>query len=128
MMLALVPTVAFAQATVPANPPGAGTLDVGVRATGLSGDAARYERYRDLRNGPFLEGLRWDVEKSDWRLNFSADHTGWRDQRFRAGATKPGRSKVWFMWDQIPMLMATSTKTLFVEDLTNEPSDLTISP
>ena len=56
--LALVPLIARAQA--PAAPPPAstgwtGAIDFGVRGTSADGDAARYERYRDLGDGLFVE-------------------------------------------------------------------------
>ena len=35
-----------------------GRIDFGVRGTTLDGDAARYERYRDLGDGLFLESRR----------------------------------------------------------------------
>jgi hypothetical protein len=42
-----------AQPAEPAEPPlpSLGSIDFGARITGTDGDAARYERYRDLRDG-----------------------------------------------------------------------------
>ena len=49
-------TMAWAQAKptpapTPAPTPSNGSLDIGGRFTSTTGDAARYERYRDLRDG-----------------------------------------------------------------------------
>lgn len=121
------PAVASAQIgwTVPA---GVNIIDVGARGTSVNGDAARYERYRDLRDGPFIEALRWEGKKKDWDLSVRGDHTWWRDQRYVASATRPGKMKTWFMWDQIPMVMSYTTRTLFVQDFGDEPGLMTIDP
>ena len=44
----------------PANPAIFGQIDFGGRITSIDGDEARYQRYRDLRDGVFfdLTGLR----------------------------------------------------------------------
>jgi MtrB/PioB family decaheme-associated outer membrane protein len=118
MTVALVPLTAGAQpapppTTPPAIRPWTGTFNFGVRGTTTEGDAARYERYRDLGDGLFLEGLRADGDRDGWLLNFAADHVGRRDQRYLANAERPGLFKSWFLWDQIPMLLSRSTRTLF---------------
>ncbi|HET9012986.1 MAG TPA: MtrB/PioB family outer membrane beta-barrel protein, partial [Gemmatimonadaceae bacterium] len=118
--LAMAPLATSAQTTTATQPttpaiasPWTGTFDFGLRGTNLNGDGARYDRYRDLGNGLFLEGVRVTRERSDWLLNFSADHVGWSDQRFVANAERLGKFKSWFMWDQIPMLLSRTTRTLF---------------
>jgi len=118
--LGMVPLTASAQVTRPETPPPqapfvpwTGSFDFGVRATTIDGDGARYERYRDLGNGLFLEGARLFRERQGWQLSFAADHVGRKDQRFVANAEREGRLKSWFTWDQIPMLLSRSTRTLF---------------
>lgn len=110
LALSLVPVPALAQA-------GAGGsqnwIDFGVRGTSLNGDGARFERYRDLGDGLFLEGFRLNRERGDWFLQASGEHVGRDDQRFTARVTRPGRLKAWGRWDQIPMLMSRSTQTIF---------------
>jgi MtrB/PioB family decaheme-associated outer membrane protein len=125
LALALVPALANAQATAPApaDRTTTGIIDFGVRGTNLSGDAARYERYRDLGDGLFLDGLRLNWEKRDWLLDVAADHVGRKDQRFDGRMTRPGTFKGWLRWDQIPMRMSVTTKTLYGD---GEPSVLTI--
>jgi MtrB/PioB family decaheme-associated outer membrane protein len=90
-----------------------GSIDLGVRASDVDGDAARYERYRDMGDGLFLERARYATEKRGWMLSFGADHTGRRDQRFTGRAVRPGQLKIYGSWDQIPMLMSRTTRTLF---------------
>jgi len=122
--LTFLPLAASAQSTPPAPAPAAqspavvpsawsGAFDFGVRGTSLDGDGARYERYRDLGDGLFLEGAQLSRERSGWLLDFQAEHAGRRDQRYTARAVKPGKLKVWFRWDQIPMLLSRTTRTLF---------------
>lgn len=97
----------------PAGRTWTGRFDFGVRGSRLDGDAARYERYRDLGDGLFLEGLRFSGEHHGWLMNFQAEHVARRDQRYIAGFARPGRLKAQFVWDQIPMLLSSTTRTLF---------------
>jgi MtrB/PioB family decaheme-associated outer membrane protein len=114
--LSLVPLPARAQPSS-APPPSAagwtGTIDFGVRGTSADGDAARYERYRDLGDGLFVEGLRLNRVQNGWFLGLTADHLGRRDQRYLVDIDRPGTFKTWFLWDQIPMLLSRTTRTLF---------------
>ena len=104
---------ASAQDPPPYVPPPVNVLDFGVRGTSTTGDAARYERYRDMGNGLFLEKMRWDKTREGWFYRVAADHVGRKDQRYVADFTRPGRFKATAMWDQIPMLMSRTTQTLF---------------
>ena len=129
---ALVPLGAHAQ--TPAQPPAQpsataappGVVDVGVRGTSADGDAARFERYRDLADGLFLQRFRFDTERSGWFITLAADQAARRDQRFTGLFVQPGTLKVWGQWDQIPMLMSDSTRTLFTGDLDEPLGSLTI--
>ena len=127
----LSPGVALAQSTPPpATPPAgagqaqtqpqtprgfSGLVDFGVRGSSVEDDGARYERYRDLGDGAFMEVFRWNGQPGNWFLNLAADHVGRRDQRYTAGAALPGRLKIWGQYDQIPMLLSRTTRTLFDE-------------
>lgn len=110
--LVLVPSAASAQDAQTSSST-SGLVDIGVRNTNLKGDGARYERYRDLGDGLFLERGLIHRDWNQWSLDFRADHAGRRDQRFLGTAVRPGRFRAWAMWDQIPMLMSNSTRTLF---------------
>lgn len=59
--------------------PTTGLFDVGFRGTSTDGDEARYERFRDLRNGAatfFNMGRNTD----EYRANLSFSNAGYRDQ------------------------------------------------
>src|SRR5687768_13531034 len=90
-----------------------GFIDVGVRGTSIDGDPSRFERYRDLGDGLFMESLRLSREASGWIFDLAGDHVGRRDQRIAGTAVDPGRFSATFMWDQIPMILSRSTRTLF---------------
>ena len=111
LALAVIPIVASAQNS--GSQSTRNWIDLGGRATDISGDSARYQRYRDLRDGPFIEGLRLNRETNGWFLDFKADHVGRRDQRYTGGVTLPGKFKGWMIWDQIPMLMSNSSRAIF---------------
>ncbi|RPI57629.1 MAG: hypothetical protein EHM55_01205 [Acidobacteria bacterium] len=131
--LVLVPWIASAQTAAPSEVVGAGvgpnggTIDFGVRGTSVRGDPARYERYRDLGDGPFIGALRLNREANGWVMALGADNVGRRDQRFDGGLVRPGTFKGYAMWDQIPMLLSRTTRTLFTEDFDNPQGVLTIA-
>ncbi|MCC7185059.1 MAG: hypothetical protein IT185_02375 [Acidobacteria bacterium] len=80
-LCALLPSAAAAQEAAAGTSTQSGLIDIGVRGSSLTGDAARYERYRDLGDGLFLETFRWKAQKNGWFLDAGADHAGRRDQR-----------------------------------------------
>jgi putative beta-barrel porin MtrB/PioB len=93
--LVLVPGAANAQ-TKPAPQPAAtqtatpaptslfgGTLDIGGLFTGTDGDQARYERYRDTRDGLY-SSITLNRHSDTYLFDASAYHIGYRDQRYRA--------------------------------------------
>lgn len=90
-----------------------GSVDFGARTSSLTGDAARYERYRDLGDGLFLEAYRGNYTKNGWYLTSAIDHLGRRDGRYQAELSRPGRFKAWGQFDKIPMLMSRTTQTLY---------------
>lgn len=97
--------------------PNEGHVDFGFRGTvfGDSADEARYQRYRDLRNGPFVEGFQWgrDSDRTFW--NVRASHIGYRDQQYAANYNNFGKVKASFEWNQIPLFFSRDTRTAFVE-------------
>jgi MtrB/PioB family decaheme-associated outer membrane protein len=123
--LLLAPALAMGQDFTPGRA-NSGRLDLGVRFTTDTGDAARYERYRDLTDGAFLEVARLERLQGNWRFNLAADHLGRKDQRLSASATRQGKVRGWFMWDQIPMLLSRTTQTFFQGDILNNNGVLTI--
>lgn len=122
LALALIPATASSQSDQSTT----GLLDFGVRGTDVADDGARYERYRDLGDGLFLEAFRASTQKNGWFLDAAADHAGRRDQRFAGSVVNPGKFKGWATWDQIPMLISRTTLTLYREDLDDPQGILTI--
>ena len=60
-----------------------GTIDLGFRGTTTTGDAAEYERYRDLRTGSWSR-LTFDKTTDTYLFGAAAQNIGYRDQRFGA--------------------------------------------
>ena len=139
LTLLLLCPLALAQAPVPALPPvpaaaetpqpstqtteaplpdlrTANFVDFGVRGTSYSSgsDAARFQRYRDLRtNRPVLDGLRYTNLTEARGFSVRADHVGFYDQRYRASYNNYGKLKVSFDYNQIPLFYSRDTATLF---------------
>src|SRR5215203_3259624 len=86
-----------------------GSFDFGFLGSDVNGDRGRYERYRDLRDGAYLDRVRLLRERSGVLFDVEADHVGRRDQRYVGTATKPGKLRASMMWDQIPMLLSQDT-------------------
>jgi MtrB/PioB family decaheme-associated outer membrane protein len=112
--------------TPPATAITSGIADFGLRGTDGSGDLARYERYRDMGNGGYLNQFHITRERSGWLFEGLMNNPGRTDQRYYGSAGKPGRLTLWGMWDQIPMLMSRTTQTMFIENVASEPSIFTI--
>lgn len=89
------------------------SVDFGVRLTDVSGDEARFLRYRDLRTGPTLDAFRWTNENDDRLWRVEADNVGYRDQRYAARFERFGRFKAWFTHDQVPYEQEYSSRTPF---------------
>src|SRR5205814_6100542 len=104
---------AAATTTAAASAPSAGEAEFGGRASSISGDAARFQKYRDLRNGPTLDRARYQKSRERWEFNAALEHAGYRDQRYTAGFNQYGKLKASFQWDQIPFFYSTDTRTPF---------------
>jgi MtrB/PioB family decaheme-associated outer membrane protein len=92
-----------------------GNVDFGGRFTSINGDPARYERYRDLRDGPFAQNTLFARRTEDWTIQATATNVGYRDQRYTAEYRNVGKLRVSFMWDQIPLFISSDTRTLYNE-------------
>ena len=80
----LVTSARYAQAQdakpAPAQPqqatstftPNLGTVDFGYRGTSFTGDEARYNRYRDLRDGGYVDKFRFATESETRALRAEA--------------------------------------------------------
>lgn len=109
------PFPAAAQGTSVGNPALVGSVDVGGRVFTVDGDEARVQRYRDLRDGGFLENFRYNRDTGNWLFDARFDHVGYRDQRYEANFNRFGKIKTWFVWDQIPLFYSMDTRTLYTE-------------
>ena len=76
----------------------ANQVDVGVRGTifGDNSDRARFQRYRDLGNGAFLDRFRFTRQTDQWLFNAQADNVGYLDQRFSSAFNAYGKVKASF--------------------------------
>ena len=90
-------------------------IDVGVRGTifGDDSDRARFQRYRDLRNGATVDAFRFSNATDRRQFTVQADHIGYRDQRYSASYNNYGKIKASFEWNQIPLFYSQDTATLF---------------
>lgn len=100
------------------------TADFGVRGTTTTGDASRYERFRDMSDGVFLETLRFHREQNGWVVDANGNHVGRTDQRLWGTFVKPGKFKGTATWDEIPLLMSRTTQTIY----TNETEGVLLIP
>jgi MtrB/PioB family decaheme-associated outer membrane protein len=104
--------------TEPSNIPDIRTsnvIDFGVRSTsfGANSDEARFQRYRDLRDGGTLDLFRFGRQNDGYKFNVQADHVGYRDQRYTASYNNYGNVKASFEWNQIPLFFSQDTSTLY---------------
>jgi MtrB/PioB family decaheme-associated outer membrane protein len=120
--LLLVAAGAAAQDVANASAPAAGSefvpvnqIDIGLRGTtfGTDSDQARFQRYRDLRDGGTLDLFRFTKETPHYKLNLNADHLGYRDQRYSASYKDYGRVTATFEFNQIPLYYSNSTQSLY---------------
>lgn len=111
------PTPTPPQAQAPQGPsaPKFGQVDFGFRADSTDGDAARYNRFRDLRQGAFLDRFRFTREEQNWYVRAEANHVGYRDQRYFADFQNIGKLKASFEWNQIPLFAAKGTRSLYTD-------------
>lgn len=101
-------------------------IDLGIRGTvfGSGSDEARFQRYRDLRNGGLLDRLRMSKETDAYRYTVQADNVGYRDQRYAASYQNYGRLKADVEWNQIPLFYSNETRTLYDQ---SSPGQLALS-
>ncbi len=108
------PTAVAAAATSP-DTPLVNQIDFGFRGTayGAGSDQARFQRYRDLRDGGTIDHLRIFKDTDAYRYSVQADNVGYRDQRFSLSYMNYGKVKASFEWNQIPLFYSDSTRTLY---------------
>jgi MtrB/PioB family decaheme-associated outer membrane protein len=114
LLLAGLAAPVRAQDSAAETPETTGRIDAGGRVSNIDGDPARYQHYRDLRDGGTLNLLRYDKSTDAWKVNLEADHVGYRDQRYDGSLNVYGKVKVKFEWDQIPLFYSVDTATPYV--------------
>ncbi|HEX2462910.1 MAG TPA: MtrB/PioB family outer membrane beta-barrel protein [Vicinamibacterales bacterium] len=103
------------QAPKPAQPTsqlGGGTVDIGGRFTTTDGDEARYERYRDERDGVY-SSFSFGRQSDSYLFDATASHVGYRDQRYAVDFYSRA-VKFSFRWDSLPLNFSYLTRTPFV--------------
>lgn len=106
-------TIAWAQAKAEPSPtPSNGSLDIGARITSTTGDEARYERYRDLRDG-VNANLLFSKQTEKWTFDIKATNIGYRDQRYILNFNSR-RLKAFVYFDQTPINYAYYSRTPYV--------------
>jgi Putative outer membrane beta-barrel porin, MtrB/PioB len=94
--------------------PWTGAVDFGFRINDATGDEARLERYRDLRNGVSSD-IVLGKESDQSRMDFTARNIGYRDQRY-TGSYIGGKANVSGMFDSIPLNYSYLTLTPYTVD------------
>lgn len=104
----LLASASFAQAQQDRSP-SSGVLELGGRVSSTTGDEARYERYRDLRDGANVN-LLYKKEDENWAFDIKALNAGYRDQRYLMNFNSR-RVKLSLFFDQTPTNYAYYTRT-----------------
>ena len=88
-------------------------FQIGGRLSSVEGDPARWQRYRDLRDGVLFTNARYEhVWAATGQLfQVAADNVGWRDGRYVGVLERHGRFAVTGSWDGIPQFYSVDTKT-----------------
>src|SRR5262245_40409079 len=100
-MLAITAGSAWAQQPAPTEAAPAPDItkvnffDLGFRGTVFSdgSDEARYQRYRDLRNGVTPDAFRYFKDSPERWINVNAEHIGYRDQQYYGRSISSASSK-----------------------------------
>lgn len=90
-------------------------INIGVHdvSVGANSDPARFQRYRDLRTGAFLDRARFTKDTDRYQFSLSGDHIGYRDQRIAGAFNRFGKVKATFEWNQVPLFYSADTRSLY---------------
>src|SRR5262245_52464235 len=106
---AQTPQAAPSPAQAPGSSPFRGTVDVGGLFTTTDGDAARFERYRDTRDGLY-SSFAINRDSRSYLFDASASHVGYRDQRYNVTMFGP-KVNFDFHWTSQPLNYSYLTST-----------------
>lgn len=85
-------------------------LDLGYRNSSVDGDKARWERYRDMRNG-VVANMGVSKETDKVAIGFSAANIGYDDQQYRLDVNSFGTFKLNAGWNSTPLNYGYNTVT-----------------
>jgi MtrB/PioB family decaheme-associated outer membrane protein len=88
-------------------------VDFGFRGSSIDGDSARYYRFKDWRDGGFVERFRFEKVTADSLWHAEANNVGYRDQRYFGEYQSIGKIKVDAEWNQVPLYISRDTQTLY---------------
>jgi len=88
-------------------------IDFGFRGNSLSGDPARFQRFRDVSDGAYIPVFRFDKENETRFFHAEAFNPGYEDQRFAGEFQQIGKVKLDFEWNQIPLYISGDTRLLY---------------
>jgi MtrB/PioB family decaheme-associated outer membrane protein len=88
-------------------------IDFGFRGNSLTGDPARFQRFRDERDGGYIPVFQFQRENETTFFRAEANNVGYRDQRYAAEYQNIGKVKLGFEWNQIPLFISSDIKTLY---------------
>ena len=91
-----------------------GTFDVGGRGTSISGDSARFNRFRDLSNGLYFDNFSTSIEHKGWFGDVWGTHAGRRDAVYNGELTRPGKLRLYGSFQSMPWLVSNTTRTVFL--------------
>ena len=100
------PAPAQTQSSPTSFTPDLGTIDFGYRGTSFTGDEARYNRYRDLRDGGYVDRFRFAKENDTTAFRAEARNVGYHDQQYLANFTAIGKLKANFDFSSNPLYQA----------------------
>lgn len=98
-------------ATTPAS--GLNVIDFGYRGTSTNGDEARYERYRDTRDGAYTNIL-FGKQTDRYLFNASASNIGYHDQNYQLDYQRRAL-RFGFLFDSTPLNYCYNCSTPWVE-------------
>jgi len=101
-----------------------GTIDFGFRLSSTDGDKARFERYRDLRDGAFSR-ISFGKDTDNYTFTAKVDNIGYRDQRYQVNYNNSGKVRFTALWDSTPLNYGYNTLTPWVEQ---SPGVFTLDP
>ena len=90
-----------------------GQVDFGYRGDSISGDEARYNRFRDLRQGAFVDRFRLEKETDTWFCARQSEQRRLPRPAVLRRVQAIGKLKLNAEWNQIPLFISNSTASLY---------------